>query len=142
MSIVRIVVGSIIHSKSFGKAEYLRDTAIGMKADGTIMFVSKKPEGNLIKENPQAEIIQLGKNEALIPGFIDTHLHAPQFYFLGLGTDLPLMQWLEKYTFPCEAKFSNTELAKSVFSAAINRCLRNGTTTGCYYGTIHYQACQ
>lgn len=32
----------------------------------------------------------------LLPGFIDTHLHAPQYLYTGTALDEPLMVWLEK----------------------------------------------
>ena len=40
----------------------------------------------------------------LIPGLVDCHIHAPQYTYTGNGLDLPLMQWLEQYTFPAEAR--------------------------------------
>lgn len=39
-----------------------------------------------------------------VPGMIDTHVHAPQYQFTGTATDLPLMQWLQAYTFPAERR--------------------------------------
>ena len=47
----------------------------------------------------------------LMPGFVDTHIHAPQYVFTGTGYDLPLLDWLEKYTFPSESRFRNVEFA-------------------------------
>lgn len=35
-------------------------------------------------------------------------------FLLGLGLDLPLLEWLEKYTFPTEAKFSQPRFASQV----------------------------
>lgn len=46
-----------------------------------------------------------------MPGFVDTHIHAPQYVFTGTGYDLPLLDWLEKYTFPSESRFRNVEFA-------------------------------
>ena len=40
----------------------------------------------------------------IIPGFVDTHAHAPQYCNRGLGMDKELLPWLETYTFPEEAK--------------------------------------
>ena len=52
----------------------------------------------------------------LIPGFIDAHIHAPQYLYTGTGYDLELMDWLEKYTYYSEAKYSD-----SVFSDLVYR---------------------
>lgn len=87
-----------------------------------------------------AEIIELTKSQLLIPGLIDTHVHAPQFAFVGTGLDLPLLQWLEKYTFPCEAKFKDLSFAEKVYRKSTAAHIRNGTTTICYYGTLHLEA--
>ncbi|MFR6692608.1 MAG: hypothetical protein ACLUS6_00555 [Dysosmobacter sp.] len=32
--------------------------------------------------------------------FADMHLHAPQYPMLGMGMDLPLLDWLNTYTVP------------------------------------------
>ena len=46
------------------------------------------------------------RGKLILPGFVDAHCHAPQYMFTGTGMDLPLLQWLEKYTFPCESRFA------------------------------------
>lgn len=83
---------------------------------------------------------QLLPSQIIIPGFVDTHVHAPQFSFVGTGLDLPLLEWLNKYTFPSEAKFSDLEFAKKVYQKSANSHTRNGTTTICYFGTLHLEA--
>ena len=55
----------------------------------------------------------------MIPGFVDTHIHAPQYVFTGTGYDLPLLQWLEKYTFPAESRFRNTEFASDAYRKVV-----------------------
>lgn len=75
-----------------------------------------------------------------MPGFIDTHTHAPQFTNCGLGQDLELLDWLTTYTFPTEAQFKDKELAQKIYERVVYRTLRNGTTTSCYYGTIHWKS--
>ncbi|XP_075135205.1 guanine deaminase isoform X1 [Leptodactylus fuscus] len=75
-----------------------------------------------------------------MPGMIDTHIHAPQYAFIGTGMERPLLEWLAHTTFPTEDKFSNLEMARNVYSAIVRRTLRNGTTTACYFATIHTDA--
>jgi guanine deaminase len=55
----------------------------------------------------------------VIPGFIDTHIHAPQYPNSGKGLDVGLLEWLEKYTFPTEAKFKDLEFAEHVYEKAV-----------------------
>ncbi|KAJ2385214.1 hypothetical protein GGI05_004765 [Coemansia sp. RSA 2603] len=75
-----------------------------------------------------------------MPGLIDTHTHAPQFTFLGIGHDLPLMEWLEKYTFKHESEFKDASVAREFYHTVVDRVLRQGVTFAAYYGTIHVQA--
>lgn len=59
---------------------------------------------------------------------------------MGTGLDLPLLEWLNKYTFPCESKFNDIKHAEKIYSSSIMSHLKNGTTTICFYGTIHLEA--
>ena len=73
------------------------------------------------------------------PGFVDTHVHAPQYSFTGSATDKPLMGpegWLESYTFPAERSMANNAKAKAVYNKLVEKLLRSGTTTALYFGTI------
>lgn len=71
------------------------------------------------------------------PGFVDCHTHAPQHENIGRGSHLSLLQWLEQITFPTERAFvGRADLAK-FFRTMIDRYVWNGTTTACYYGTLH-----
>jgi len=56
-----------------------------------------------------------------MPGLIDTHIHAPQYQNMGLGTDEQLLEWLTKYTFPTESKFSDDKVAKDSFQKLVKR---------------------
>ena len=59
---------------------------------------------------------------------------------MGLGVGLPLLQWLDKYTFPFESRFSDLGFAKEMYEAACARHLRHGTTFCSYFATIHVEA--
>ncbi|XP_025060242.1 guanine deaminase isoform X3 [Alligator sinensis] len=75
-----------------------------------------------------------------MPGLVDAHIHAPQYSFTGTRVDLPLLEWLKTYTFPTEAKFKDNDYAEEVYTRVVRRTLKNGTTTACYFGTIHTDA--
>lgn len=61
----------------------------------------------------------LGEDEFVMPGFIDTHIHAPQFPNAGLGYDKELLDWLTTYTFPLEMKYSDLNFATKVYEAVV-----------------------
>jgi len=91
-------------------------------------------------ERPQdGEVIELGQNKLISPGFFDTHLHAPQIEMIGsYGGDL--LQWLNRYTFPTEAKFADPKHAEVIARLFFDELLRNGTLCALIFSTIHYEA--
>ena len=76
----------------------------------------------------------------LIPAFSDLHVHAPQYLNRGLAMDLLLADWLDKCTFPMEAKYADPEFAKLAYDAFVDDMIANGTMHACVYGTIHSEA--
>ncbi|MGH0125031.1 UNVERIFIED_CONTAM: hypothetical protein FKN15_077249 [Acipenser sinensis] len=48
-----------------------------------------------------------------------------------------VLPWLNTYTFPAELKYKKTEFAEEVYNKVVKRTLKNGTTTACYFATIH-----
>ena len=59
---------------------------------------------------------------------------------MGKALDVPLEEWLQKYTFPLEAKYHDENFARMVYSDLVSSLLKSGTTTAVYYGTIHKEA--
>lgn len=123
-----------------------KNTSIAVDvASGKILKISQNSSQlndwlNQTFPNSKINRTTLSPNQLLIPGFIDTHAHAPQYIFSGNGLDLPLLEWLKKYTFPAESKYEDCEHAKKIYQLAINRMIKNGTTTVSIYGTLHTPA--
>ena len=61
---------------------------------------------------PSAEFIDHG-TKRILPGFVDTHVHLPQFRIMGVGAG-DLLTWLNTYTYPEEARFSSPYYAAEV----------------------------
>ena len=51
--------------------------------------------------------------QIVMPGLINTHTHAPMVLYRGLADDLALMDWLQKYIFPAEAKTVTREFVRT-----------------------------
>lgn len=136
--------GLIVHSKSRTEIEIV-DGYLGVK-EGKIDFLY--PENgvpqHMVQAIESADVVNLdarnGKHKILMPGLIDTHTHAPQYPFRGVGYGTPLLEWLKKYTFPTEARFKEVKYAREVYPAVVKRLLRNGTTAVCYHASIHREA--
>ena len=80
-----------------------------------------------------------GPHALITPGFIDTHLHLPQFDMIG-AHGLPLLSWLSNVTFPAEGKWSEPDYARGMTDRAIDQLLAVGTTGICAYATVHHKA--
>ncbi|EED32928.1 guanine deaminase [gamma proteobacterium NOR5-3] len=93
----------------------------------------------LLKSLPAATPVQVHENALLVPGFIDTHIHYPQMDIIGAHGE-QLLEWLDKYVFPTEAKFADFEYAQTVARRFLAELLRNGTTTALVFGTVHPQS--
>jgi 5-methylthioadenosine/S-adenosylhomocysteine deaminase len=65
----------------------------------------------------------------VMPGLINTHTHAPMVLYRGLADDLPLMEWLQKYIFPAEAKTVSASFVAAGTRLAAVEMIRSGTTT-------------
>jgi len=81
-------------------------------------------------------VVELPDNTLLVPGLTDLHIHAPQWPQAGTALDRPLEEWLGTYTFPLEARYSDTTFAAAVYEDLVQTLLRNGTTTALYFATI------
>jgi 5-methylthioadenosine/S-adenosylhomocysteine deaminase len=64
-----------------------------------------------------------------MPGLINTHTHAPMVLYRGLADDLALMEWLQKYIFPAEAKTVTPEFVRVGTRLAALEMIQSGTTT-------------
>ncbi|MBL8472201.1 MAG: guanine deaminase [Rhodocyclaceae bacterium] len=74
-----------------------------------------------------------------VPGFVDTHTHFPQTDMIA-APGANLLDWLERYTFPHEARFADERHAAAVADFFLDELLSNGTTTAMVFGSVHGQA--
>lgn len=63
--------------------------------------------------------MKLSESQFLLPGFVDTHIHAPQYTNVGLGLDKTLLEWLEVYTFPTETEYKDDKFAEEVYEKVV-----------------------
>ncbi|XP_004637186.1 guanine deaminase [Octodon degus] len=135
--------GTFVHSTRTVPMEVLRDHLLGVSDGGRIVFLEEASQQDKLAKEwgfKSCDVRELSPHEFFIPGLVDTHIHASQYCFAGSNVDLPLLEWLRCYTFPTENKFQNIELAEEIYTRVVRRTLKNGTTTACYFGTIHTDA--
>ncbi|MCU4653766.1 guanine deaminase [Roseibacterium sp. SDUM158016] len=101
--------------------------------DGRIAEVGPAPE--LRARHPALPVDDHGA-ALIVPGFVDAHAHYPQTAIIA-SWGKRLIDWLNTYTFPEEARFSDPAYAREVAGRYLDLLLVNGTTTVCSYCTIH-----
>lgn len=126
-----VVRGTVMQTPSSRRLDVLNDVVITVDSTGTIMSVD---DAASVPDLPVDRV--LGSSAVLIPGLVDTHLHAPQWPQLGTGLDLPLERWLVDNTFPLEHRLTDPDVASIVWPEMVGTLLAHGTTTAVYYATI------
>jgi len=138
----RAILGTFFHAPSADRLDILADTLIEVAGDGVISRVTRPDEpgyaGRLSALGDLVEHLPAGHYG--IPGFVDCHVHAPQYPQLGQALDVPLEVWLGKHTFPLEARYADLEFARTRYAALVDDLLAIGTTTALYFGTVHLEA--
>ncbi|HYV06616.1 MAG TPA: amidohydrolase family protein, partial [Blastocatellia bacterium] len=67
--------------------------------------------------------------KVVMPGLINTHTHVPMVLFRGIADDLVLMEWLQKYIFPAEAKNVDEQFVRWGTKLGCLEMIQGGTTT-------------
>lgn len=133
-----LFLGSIGHSKSLNEFETIENGFLAVK-NGKIVAVGDRSTLP-VEYLTTLPVTTLTSSQFLLPGFVDCHIHAPQYPNIGFGLDLPLLQWLETYTFPLEAAYNNTDFARQVYEAVVRRTINCGTTLASYFATNYRES--
>lgn len=133
--------GAFIHSTSLSILDRCASGVIGVDESGKIAFISRDADEDQIPEGWQsAKTVTLEGEGFFFPGFVDTHIHASQYPNAGVFGKSTLLDWLNTYTFPLEGSFTDLKIASKIYNRVVARTLSHGTTTACYYATIHVPA--
>lgn len=126
-----IIKGNIIHTPSPERFECFPNSYLVARDNEILGIFPSVPtafEGIPVQDYGDALII---------PGLTDLHVHAPQFVYRGLGVDMQLMDWLNHYAFPTEARFADLAYAEIYYRAFADAMAKAGTTRAVVFGTIH-----
>ncbi|BGP46792.1 hypothetical protein JCM10450v2_002640 [Rhodotorula kratochvilovae] len=133
----RVFHGTLVHALSLTETEYLQDALLGVDEAGVIAFVDKDVPADQVDTrlrerawaDNDAQVVRLKQGEFLMPGLIDTHTHGPQFVNLAFGQQFELLDWLDQ--------FADPDYARRTYEDVVERNINSGTTTACWYGTLH-----
>ena len=102
---ITILKGTVVSAPALGKLDITENgylVAEDGKITGVFPALPEQYAGAAVEDYGDALILQ---------SFADLHLHAPQYPMQGCGMDLPLLDWLNTYTFPTEARFADKDLS-------------------------------
>ena len=119
-----IITGGVIVTMD-DERRVLTPGAIAIAEDGIVAVGS--PD-SVQKEYIADDTIE-ASGKIVLPGLINTHTHAPMVMYRGLADDLALMDWLDHYILPAEAKTVTPEFVRVGTKLALLEMIRSGTTT-------------
>jgi len=111
---------------------YRPDHWLLVGADGRIAAVQTEQPG------PDWQL-EDHRGRLLMPGFIDTHVHAPQLDVIG-SFGAGLLDWLADYTFPAEQRQADPAVAADTAARFLDALLAHGTTAAVVFPTVHAHA--
>ncbi|WWC71075.1 uncharacterized protein I206_105028 [Kwoniella pini CBS 10737] len=138
----QLFVGTFVDTPSPGELRIRQNHLLGVDEKGFINHISSiNSESSQILLNNLSLLnlnpIELKKFSFFLPTFNDLHLHTAQYLFCGLGLNLSLIEWLNKYAYKAEERLDNDlNLTEKVYEILIKKLLKNGTGFISAFGTI------
>jgi len=115
-----------------------RKGALVVSAEGKILGVGPWAELQSVFADRRVKVVDYGER-LILPGLVDMHLHLPQVTQTGRSGE-HLLSWLNRYIFPAESRFADTDHARKIAHWFFDELARNGTTLACVMTTIHKEA--
>jgi guanine deaminase len=123
---------------------FAEDDALEAFSDGGLAFADGRIEAVGSFDQVRLAYPDAGvrdeRDAILLPGFVDTHVHFPQLAIMG-SMGLSLLDWLERYALPEEARMADVEHARRVAREFVAGLTANGTSTALVFGS-HFPAAQ
>lgn len=116
---------------------FLEDGAM-LVADGRVARVA--PADVLLRDVSDVPVVDC-RPGWIVPGFVDTHIHFPQYDIVASSGD-NLLEWLEKHAFVAEMQFADVAHCQRMATLFLDELLRNGTTSALVFGTVHPQSAE
>lgn len=104
-------------------------------APGTLTLAEGRI-ASLVEGDPDSSPDLGGEGALILPGFVDAHMHLPQFDSIGID-GLTLLDWLDRAIFPAECSWADADHAGEMTTRVASSLLSYGTTSICAYATVH-----
>jgi guanine deaminase len=128
---MKTLYGTLLGPKSPDECEVSPNSVVRIDDDGKIATVGSG--------RTDAKDVFGDERCWIIPGFIDAHLHLPQWDRRGID-GLSLFNWLDRIVYPAEARLKDASLAEKLAEDFVTGMLANGTTTVAAFGSPFAEA--
>jgi 5-methylthioadenosine/S-adenosylhomocysteine deaminase len=120
-----LVTGSYLYLQDKDKT-IIKNGAVAILQD---TIIETGTAADLTAKYPGAQLLA-APHGVILPGLVNAHTHAAMASFRGLADDLPLMQWLQEFIFPVEAKLTGTIVYQATL-LSLAEMIKSGTTSFC-----------
>ena len=129
-----ILKGTIVSAPALGRLEAVEQGYL-VAEDGIITGVFP-----VLPEQYTGAAVEDWGSALILQSLADLHLHAPQYPLMGMGMDLPLLDWLNAYAFPTEARCADLDYARALYRTLARDLAAGGTTRVCMFSSLHTDA--
>ena len=133
--------GRFAHAPAATELRILDDALVVVDAHGVIVEIlpagHERHASTLSRARADDRLTTAPRGCFWLPGLVDLHVHAPQWPQLGTALHLPLEDWLQRHTFPLEARCADLDHADRIYRSLVSTLLAHGTTTAVYFATLH-----
>ena len=116
-------------------------TLVTMDAQNSIvpgeLFIKEGRIASIAGIEAKADLVIDASECAVLPGFVQTHLHLCQTLFRGAADDLPLLDWLKKRVWLMEAAHTAESIRASA-TLGVAELIKGGTTCALTMETVNY----
>jgi guanine deaminase len=118
-----------------GTIEHVENAALVIDGGGRIAW---RGAFNDLPDHYRALPVDDFDQQLVLPGFVDAHIHFPQYRMLAAPAK-DLLEWLHRYTFPEEARYGDEIYAAAAADIFLNRLFAHGTTSALAFCSVHRQ---
>ncbi len=134
---MKVIKGQVVSFTETG-VTHLEKGAVAVSEDGRIAWVG---EAKSLPSTYASAAPEDYGSKLVLPGFVDPHIHFPQYRMLGAPAK-DLLEWLNRYTFSEESQYTDRKYADAAAEVFLNRLAAYGTTSALAFCSVHKQCAE
>jgi guanine deaminase len=132
-----VIKGQVVSFTGTG-VNHFEKGAVAVGTDGRIAWVG---DAKSLPAAYATATLQDHGSKLVLPGFIDPHIHFPQYRMLAAPAR-DLLEWLSRFTFPEESRYAGRSHADAAAEIFLNLLAANGTTSALAFCSVHTQCAE